>query len=221
MPELILSGNAGRIEAKYHHSKNPQAPLVIVLHPNPLQGGTMNNRVTVTLYNTFVENGFSAVRFNFRGVGKSEGIFDKGEGELTDTAAVLEWLQSINSGQREVWIAGFSFGALVGMQLLMRRPEIRGFVAVCPPANLNDFAFLAPCPVSGMIINGANDIICPKENVDVLVERLNNQRGISIDYRLIPDCDHSFKNHLDTIKRYVTEYLEIRHVSSMDIAANM
>ena len=207
MPELILTGNAGRIEARYHHSKDPLAPLVIVLHPNPLQGGTMNNRVTVALYNAFVESGFSAIRFNFRGVGKSEGVHDKGEGELTDTAAVLDWIQSINQGQRKLWVAGFSFGALIGMQLLMRRPEISGFVSVCPPANLYDFSFLAPCPVSGMIINGANDIICPLENVDKLVEKLNSQRGISIDYRVIPDCDHSFKDHMETIKDCIKEYV--------------
>lgn len=170
----------------------------------------MNNRVTVSLYNAFVENGFSAIRFNFRGVGKSEGIFDNGEGELTDTAAVLDWIQSIHQGQRQLWVAGFSFGALVGMQLLMRRPEIFGFVAVCPPANLNDFSFLAPCPVSGMIINGDNDIICPKENVDKLVDKLNHQKGISIDYRVIPNCNHNFTDHLDTIKSYVTDYLNIR-----------
>ena len=211
MPELILTGNAGRIEARYHHSRDPMAPLVIVLHPNPLQGGTMNNRVTVNLYNAFVESGFSAIRFNFRGVGKSEGVHDKGEGELTDTAAVLDWIQSINQGQRKLWVAGFSFGALIGMQLLMRRPEIAGFISVCPPANIYDFSFLAPCPVSGMIINGANDIICPTENVDKLVEKLNSQRGISIDYRVIPDCDHSFKDHFDTLKDYVKEYVSQRY----------
>jgi alpha/beta superfamily hydrolase len=166
MPEIVLLGHAGRIEARYHHSRNTNAPLVIVLHPNPLQGGTMNNRVTITLYNAFVENGFSAIRFNFRGVGKSEGAYDKGEGELSDTAAVLDWIQSVNHGDRPLWVAGFSFGALIGMQLLMRRPEIAGFVAVCPPANLYDFSFLAPCPVSGMMINGGNDPICPLENVN-------------------------------------------------------
>ena len=198
MPGIILTGNVGRIEARYHHSKNPDAPLAIILHPNPLQGGTMNNRVTVTLYNTFIENGFSALRFNFRGAGKSEGVYDKGEGELTDTAAVLDWLQSINRGQRPIWIAGFSFGALIGMQLLMRRPEIVGFISVCPPANIYDFSFLAPCPVSGMIINGENDVICPLENVNKLVDKLNSQRDISIDYRVIPNCDHSFTNNLDS-----------------------
>jgi alpha/beta superfamily hydrolase len=216
MPEITLMGRAGRIEARYHHCTNSmRAPLVMVLHPNPLQGGTMNNRVTVALYNAFVENGFSAIRFNFRGVGKSEGTHDKGDGELTDTATVLDWIQSINQGERPIWIAGFSFGALIGMQLLMRRPEIAGFVSVCPPTNLYDFSFLAPCPVSGMIINGENDKICPIESVNKLVEKLNNQRGIKIDYRIIPDCDHSFKNHLDTIKNYVTEHLNAKHFKNV------
>ncbi|MDR2107082.1 MAG: alpha/beta hydrolase [Holosporaceae bacterium] len=219
MPEIILMGHAGRIESRYHHNRDPGAPLVIVLHPNPLQGGSMNNRVTVTLYNAFVENGFSAIRFNFRGVGRSEGVHDKGEGELTDTAAVLDWIQSVNQGGgRPLWIAGFSFGSLIGMQLLMRRPEVAGFVCVCPPANLYDFSFLAPCPVSGMIINGENDLICPVENVNKLVEKLNTQKGIKIDYRVIPNCDHSCKDHLGTIKDCVTEYLSARYIKS---AANM
>lgn len=210
MPDIILTGNAGRIEAKYHHSKVPNAPLVIVLHPNPLQGGTMNNRVTYAIYSAFVESGFSAIRFNFRGVGKSEGIHDKGEGELTDTAAVLDWIQSIHQGQRELWIAGFSFGALIGMQLLMRRPEIAGFVSVCPPANIYDFSFLAPCPVSGLMVNGERDQVCPLEPVNKLVEKLNTQRGISIDYRVIPDCDHSFKGHIDTLKQCISDHIMMK-----------
>lgn len=215
MPEIILTGNAGRIEGRYHHSKDPAAPLVIVLHPNPLQGGTMNNRVTLTLYKAFVENGFSAMRFNFRGVGRSEGTFDRGEGELTDTAAVLDWIQSINQGRRQLWVAGFSFGALIAMQLLMRRPEIAGFVAVCPPANLYDFSFLAPCPVSGMIMNGSDDPFCPTASVDKLVDKLNSQKGISIDYRIIQGCNHSFVGHFDTIKQYVKEYLLVKNIQKV------
>ena len=207
MPEIILTGNAGRIEGRYHHSKDPMAPLVIVLHPNPIHGGTMNNKVTVNIYKAFVENSFSAIRFNFRGVGRSEGRFDRGEGELTDAAAVLDWIQSVNQGRRQLWIAGFSFGALIAMQLLMRRPEIAGFVAVCPPANLYDFSFLAPCPVSGMIINGQDDSFCPVANVDRLVDKLRSQRGISVDYRVIPECNHTFAGHLDTIRQYIGEYL--------------
>ncbi|MDR2766435.1 MAG: alpha/beta hydrolase [Holosporaceae bacterium] len=211
MPEIVLTGHAGRIEAKYHHSHDQKAPLAIVLHPNPLQGGTMNNRVTVAIYNAFVKNGFSVIRFNFRGVGKSEGSHDKGDGELTDTAAVMDWIQSINPGARQLWVGGFSFGSLIGMQLLMRRPEISSFVAICPPANLYDFTFLAPCPVSGMIINGRNDLVCPVSSVNKLVDRLNGQKGISIDYRILADCDHSFHDHMNVIQDYISEYIETKN----------
>lgn len=233
MPGIILTGSAGRLEARYHHSKHPDAPLAIVLHPDPMQGGTMNNRVTVTLYNTFIENGFSVVRFNYRGVGKSEAdqnvddfeeepqiktkadskggkLRGREEGDLNDSVAVLEWIQSINPGQRPIWIAGFSYGALMGMQLLMRRPEIVGFISICPPVNVYDFSFLAPCPTSGMVINGDKDVFCPLEPVNKLVDKLNNQKGVSIDFRVIPNCDHAFTGHLEDISKYVTEYITLK-----------
>jgi alpha/beta superfamily hydrolase len=166
MPEIIINGPEGRIEARYHHSKQAGAPIAIVLHPHPEHGGSMNNKITYAIYRTFVDMGFNTLRFNFRGVGKSEGKFDQGEGELSDTASVLDWMQSYNPSAAACWVAGFSFGAWIGMQLLMRRPELNGFVSINPPANLYDFNFLAPCPVSGMIIQGDRDEIVPKSSVD-------------------------------------------------------
>ena len=115
---------------------------------------TMNNRVVYQIYHAFVDRGFSALRFNFRGVGRSQGTFDHGIGELSDAAAALDWMQSFNPNATGCWIAGFSFGAWIGMQLLMRRPEIEGFISIAPPANLHDFSFLAPCPSSGLIVHG-------------------------------------------------------------------
>ena len=103
------------------------------------------------------------LRFNFRGVGRSQGSFDHGIGELSDAAAALDWAQTINPEARACWIAGFSFGAWIGMQLLMRRPEIEGFISVAPPANLYDFSFLAPCPSSGLIIHGDKERVAPAE----------------------------------------------------------
>jgi alpha/beta superfamily hydrolase len=96
----------------------------MILHPHPQAGGTMNDRVTQALYKTFVARGFATLRFNFRGVGRSQGSFDNGVGELSDAAAALDWVQSIHPEASATWIAGYSFGALIGMQLLMRRPEI-------------------------------------------------------------------------------------------------
>ena len=147
MPEVIFNGPEGRLEGRYHHSKNSSAPVALLLHPHPQHGGTMNNRVVYILYQAFVKRGFSAMRFNFRGVGRSQGVFDNGQGELSDAASALDWMQVQNPNTKSCWIGGFSFGAWVAMQLMMRRPEIDGFVSVAPPANIHDFSFLAPCPL--------------------------------------------------------------------------
>ena len=78
MPELIINGPAGRLEARYHHEAGSNSPIAIILHPHPQFGGTMNNQVVYHLYYLFVERGFSVLRFNFRGVGRSQGYFDNG-----------------------------------------------------------------------------------------------------------------------------------------------
>src|SRR6185312_156351 len=129
--------------------------------------------------------GFSVLRFNFRGVGRSQGKFDRGEGELSDAASALDWLQAYNPNATGCYIAGFSFGAWIAMQLLMRRPEINGFIAVAPPASMYDFSFLAPCPSSGLVVHGSKDEVVPTEAVGKLVHKLSNQRDIQIDFRSI------------------------------------
>src|SRR5690606_2783689 len=128
MPEVIFNGPEGRLEGRYQPGKEPNAPVAIVLHPHPQFGGTMNNQIVYNLFYMFAERGFSVLRFNSRGVGRSQGVFDHGIGELSDAAAALDWLQIINRESRGCWIAGFSFGAWIGMQLLMRRPEVEGFI---------------------------------------------------------------------------------------------
>ena len=86
------------------------------------------------------------MRFNFLGVGRSQGEFDQGVGELSDAAAALDYLQMHNPNTKHCWVVGFSFGAWIGMQLLMRRPEISGFISVSPPANMYDFQFSCSVP---------------------------------------------------------------------------
>ncbi len=207
MTEIIFNGPAGRIEGRYTHSKIVNAPLALVLHPHPEQGGTMNNKITYSLFHAFAARGFSVLRFNFRGVGRSQGVFDRGEGELSDAASALDWMQEINKNAPYVWIAGFSFGAWIGMQLLMRRPEIQGFVSVAPPANLYDFTFLAPCPSSGLIVQGGRDDIVPSSSVDKLVQKLRAQKGIEIDYRVFDKANHFFHNHVEHLCASVHDHL--------------
>jgi alpha/beta superfamily hydrolase len=168
----------------------------------------MNNKLVYTLYQVFAQRGFAVLRFNFRGVGRSQGSFDRGEGELSDAASALDWLQSVNPNARACWIAGYSFGAWIGMQLLMRRPEITGFISVAPPANIYDFGFLAPCPSSGLMIHGDKDELVPHESVAKLVQKLSNQRDIQIDYKLIKGATHFFQDHLDQVADRVEDYLE-------------
>ncbi len=207
MPDVIFNGPEGRLEGRYHHSKQANAPIALMLHPHPQHGGTMNNKVVYTLFHAYVRQGFSVLRFNFRGVGRSQGSFDRGEGELSDAASALDWLQSYNQGAAACWIAGFSFGAWIGMQLLMRRPEISSFVSVAPPANMYDFSFLAPCPSSGLIVQGDKDDVVPETAVSKLVTKLSSQRGIAIDYRVVPGAGHYFQDEMEVLEGHVNDYL--------------
>ena len=205
--EIFIPGPAGRLEAKYYKSKKNTSPVVLILHPHPQYGGTMNNKVVVDTFQTFIENDFSACRVNFRGVGKSDGEFDNGQGELADAAAALDWLERENFDNSQCWIAGFSFGSLIAMQLLMRRPEINGFISVSPPANLRDFSFLAPCPSSGLIIHGDKDNIASFDSTKILVEKLQQQKKVDIKFKPIKGADHFYESYSNEFENSINEYI--------------
>ncbi len=207
MPEVLISGPDGRLEAKYNHVKS-NAPIALVLHHHPAQDGNMNSKPVYALYHTFVSKGYNTLRFNFRGIGKSEGKFEGGENELSDAAAVLDWLQFHNPNAPACWVSGFSFGSWIAMQLLMRRPEIDGFISASPPANNLDFSFLAPCPVSGLFVYGANDVVTPPSSVNNLACTLSAQRNISITEKEISGADHYFDNCLDQFMAVTGEYIK-------------
>ena len=219
MPEVTINGPAGRIEARYHHQPEADAPVALVLHPHPQFGGTMNNQIVYNVYYTFVQRGFSVLRFNFRGVGRSQGLFDNGPGELSDAAAALDWMQTYNPDAKSCWITGVSFGAWISMQLLMRRPEIEGFISIAPPANLYDFSFLAPCPSSGLMINGEADRVVPPDSVVELVKKLKTQKGIVITHDVIAEANHFFENKIDELMQSVDGYLDKRLGVKKDTAA--
>jgi len=210
MPEVIINGPEGRLEGRYFPAKVPNSPIALLLHPHPQHGGTMNNKVVYQLYQMFVRRGFATLRFNFRGVGRSQGSFDRGEGELSDAASALDWLQSQNQDAPMCWIAGFSFGAWIGMQLLMRRPEITGFLSVSPPANMYDFSFLAPCPASGLITHGDQDHIVPQDSVTELIAKLAKQKDVIIDFQVLKGSDHFYNDHLEELEQIANGYLDRR-----------
>ncbi|MEM7423314.1 MAG: alpha/beta hydrolase [Pseudomonadota bacterium] len=212
MPEVHFPGPEGRLEGRYHPLPDKDAPIALILHPHPQYGGTMNNPVTYRLHYAFRELGFTVMRFNFRGVGRSQGEFDQGIGELSDAASALDYLQSMHESASACWVAGFSFGAWIGMQLLMRRPEINGFISVAPPANMYDFSFLAPCPSSGLIINGESDRIVPMDDVIKLSDKLKAQKGITITHSTVPEANHFFERGMDEMIDVVKGYVHSRRI---------
>jgi hypothetical protein len=210
MPEVIFAGPEGRLEGRYQKGKGENPPVALILHPHPLFGGTMNNRAVYELYNLFARKGFAVLRFNFRGVGRSQGEYDHGQGELADAATALDYLQQMNPNAPFAWVAGFSFGAWIGMQLLMRRPEIAGFISVSAPANLYDFTFLAPCPSSGVVIHGELDKVCGPEETRTMVERTRTQKGRKIEFQIIEGADHFFETKVDELLAASEAYLDRR-----------
>ena len=205
--EIFIPGPAGRLEAKYFKSKKSTSPIALILQPHPQYGGTMNNKVVVETFHSFMDNNFSVCRVNFRGVGKSDGEFDNGQGELADAAAALDWVERENFYYSQCWIAGFSFGSLIAMQLLMRRPEINRFVIISPQPNLYDFSFLSPCPSSGMIVYGKKDELVPIQSINELKQRLSNQKGIDVNFEQISDANHFFSSSEENLKKAINKYI--------------
>jgi uncharacterized protein len=210
MPEVIFNGPDGRLEGRYQISKQRNAPIALLLHPHPQFKNTMNNQIVYNLYYAFLDRGFTVMRFNFRGVGRSEGVFDHGAGELSDAATALDWIQAMAPEAKSCWVAGVAFGAHIGMQLLMRRPEIEGFLSIAAMANRYDYSFLAPCPSSGLFIHGELDRVSPaKENVSS-IDKVKTQKGVKIEHVSIPGANHFFEDKIDDLKSVVGNYLDLR-----------
>ena len=206
--EIFIPGPSGRIQAKYSKSKQQGAPVALVLQPHPQYGGTMNNRIVYEIYSSFYKNGFSVIRINFRGVEKSDGVFDNGQGELSDAAAALDWIERENMDYSQCWVSGFSFGSLICMQLIMRRPEVNKFIAVSPQPNVYDFTFLAPCPISGLMLYGKNDELVPEESILNLKKRLSLQKNIEVKFDAINNANHFYKNKEKDVSEIVDSYLK-------------
>ena len=206
--EIFIPGPCGRIQAKYYQNKTKGAPVALVLQPHPQYGGTMNNRIVYETYNSFYKNNFSVIRINFRGVEKSDGIFDNGQGELSDAAAALDWIEKENPGYEQCWVSGFSFGALICMQLIMRRPEVNKFVTISPQPSLYEFTFLSPCPISGIVLFGKNDELVQPDSILNLKKRLSIQKNIDVKFEPIANANHFFKNKENELALSIDKYIK-------------
>lgn len=199
--KFTLAGGAGHMEGVIDYPHDDAAPrgIALVAHPHPLYGGTMDNKVAVTLMRTFVGLGYVVARINFRGVGQSEGVHDHGQGETDDMAVLHQWMTEKFPGL-PVALSGFSFGTYVQSQLA-RRLAAAGTPAqrlVLVGAAAKKWQ-MAEIPADTILIHGENDDTIP------LADVLDWLRPQDIPVVVIPGADHFFHRKLGHIKHWVTQ----------------
>lgn len=197
--KFYLAGPAGRMECLLDLPDAAPSGIALVAHPHPLYGGTMENKVAQTLARTFVSLGYAVARFNFRGVGESEGVHDHGIGEVDDMAVMMAHMQEQYPGL-PVALSGFSFGTFVQAQLHKRLTaegrEVQRMVLVGTAAGKWD---VPPVPADTILIHGELDDTIPLQQVFDWV------RPQDIPVIVIPGADHFFHRKLGHIKNLVTE----------------
>ena len=161
---LTIPGPAGALEVAVEFPKPEEARrgVAVIAHPNPPEGGTMHNKVVTMCARALTESGITAVRFNFRGVGASEGAFDNGRGEVLDLLAVAEWVRAQRPDDA-LWLGGFSFGSWVAL-LAARQLPVKQMITIAPPVGLRDFAGVLPPPCPWLLIQGeADEVVNPAD----------------------------------------------------------
>lgn len=199
---LSMPGPAGSLEAVLEEPRAPGCALAVVCHPHPLHGGTMHNKVVHTLARSFGQLGARSLRFNFRGVGASEGEHAHGDGEVEDARAAARWLDERFPG-RPLYLAGFSFGAAVALRAAAGL-DCAGLVTVAPPVARLPEPFVRP-DCGWLVIQGDADEIVPAAEVERFVEALADPPRLE----LVPGAGHFFHGRLP----------ELAHVVETELAA--
>lgn len=199
----LIDGPAGKLEVLVAKAIGEErSAWGIVCHPHPLFGGTMHNKVVTTLAKTFQTMGVTTVRFNFRGVGKSEGAFDQGNGELDDLLAVIDWVQH-QGVKNEIWLAGFSFGSYVAAKAATQIP-INKLVTVAPAVQHFPMQALPPITCPWVLVQGELDDVVPPKEVLAWAES-RHPKPIIIRF---PDAGHFFHGQLGELRTKLQEALE-------------
>lgn len=208
---LLLKGPAGRLEALLWNSPQPDPPLVAVAcHPHPLYGGTMHNKVVFRVAKTLARLGLPVLRFNFRGTGMSQGTHDYGRGEADDVRTALTFLAEQFPGQPQL-LAGFSFGAWVGLQVGCADARVAELVGLGLPANDTDFSFLRNCPKPKLLLQGDRDQFGARETLQALVADVRGPQSQQTTLVFVPDADHFFTGKLTQVDRALEGWLKARY----------
>jgi hypothetical protein len=203
---LFIPAPHGKLEAilKEPRDKTNIRGVALVLHPHPLHGGTMHNKVVFRAASALNDAGLVTIRINFRGVGQSTGTHDEGRGEREDVLAALDYLQE-NFPDQEVTLAGFSFGSRVGLEVGMEDNSVVRMIGLGVPVSMYDVSFLENCRKPILFVHGDHDEFGSVEDIKTLVSRLPAEAHAQL--VVINDADHFFEGHLDEVKRTITEWV--------------
>lgn len=197
-----FTGPAGRIEGilQGRMADRPRRAAVFC-HPHPLGGGTMHTKVVHRAARALEESSHLVLRFNFRGVGGSEGSHDRGIGERDDALAALDWLDGASSGL-PVTMGGFSFGSWVGLRVGVQDPRVDALIGIAPPANLADFSFLEACRKPVLFIHGTADTLAPLKEFEPIYSRIPGPKTLA----LVEGGSHLLVEHLERVAEEVSRF---------------
>lgn len=198
---FLIPGPAGGLEAVMAspEHKDGKSPIAVVCHPHPLHGGSMANKVVHVVAKTFAELGIPALRFNFRGVGHSQGCFDYGRGEVEDLLAVCQWVKQ-HYPDSPLWLAGFSFGSYVAFQA-HRQVEAERLLLIAPPVTKYDFDAGMGIDIRCMVIQGGKDEIVNPDKVSAWVQNQANP----VSYQWLDEACHFFHGRLNYIRETIKQ----------------
>jgi alpha/beta superfamily hydrolase len=176
--------------------------VALVLHPHPLGGGTMHNKVVFRAAAALNDCGLVVLRINFRGVGQSTGTHDEGRGELEDVRAGLDYLAAEYPSQ-QITLCGFSFGARVGLEVGIEDERVQRLISIGTPVDKYDFSFLEQCRKPILFVHGELDEYGDVERLRDLVARIK----APVELKVIKGAGHFFDEHLDELKRAIREWV--------------
>ncbi|HEX5705217.1 MAG TPA: alpha/beta fold hydrolase [Pyrinomonadaceae bacterium] len=201
---LFIPAPHGRLEAILKEPRGEVRGVALVLHPHPLGGGTMHNKVVFRAAAALNEAGLITLRVNFRGVGQSTGTHDEGHGEQEDVRAGLDYLAATYPG-KEITLCGFSFGARVGLEVGIADERVVRLISIGTPVDKYDFSFLEQCRKSILFVHGEHDEYGDVSRLRELVDRIAAHTPAEL--RVIKGAGHFFDDQLDELKRVITEWM--------------
>jgi alpha/beta superfamily hydrolase len=203
---LLIPVEHGQLEAilKEPRSGAPSG-VALVLHPHPLGGGTMHNKVVFRAASALNDAGSIALRINFRGVGQSTGIHDEGRGEREDVRAGIEYLATTYPGE-PIILCGFSFGARVGLEVGLTDNRIQQMISIGTPLDKYDFGFLESCSKPLLFVHGEQDEFGSVPRLQELVSEIQ-QHNATAELHIIKGTGHFFEGHLDELKQVITKWI--------------